>query len=74
MNKALLCASAMILFAACSDSDDNTPKKSDITLNFRMVDADSQDYKCGARGQNIAGRTDITTKDARLYIHDVALS
>lgn len=73
MNKALLCASAMLLFTACSDSDDNTPKNSDITLNFRMVDADGQDFKCGARGLNIAGRTDITPNDARLYIHDVAL-
>lgn len=76
MKKTLLIASALLALTACSDND-SEPKSqqetSDITLNFKMVDAAGKDFKCGAKGLQIAGLTDITPNDARLYIHDISL-
>jgi uncharacterized repeat protein (TIGR04052 family) len=44
-----------------------------VQVQFRPVDADAQDVRCGMTNGKIAGLTDVRLGDLRLYVHDVRL-
>ncbi|MDI1429501.1 MbnP family protein [Polyangium sorediatum] len=66
----------LCLAVGCSSSDPappSTPGPSPVTLQFDAVDAEGTPYVCGAKGLHVAGLTDVTPGDLRLYVHEVRL-
>jgi len=66
-----LCSLGVVF--ACGASDSTSERLRPIEIRFAAVDANGSPFVCGATDLGIAGLTDATPGDLRLYVHDVHL-